>query len=956
MLYIQFLQVVTNALWYITNQHIVINSAASRRVDVQPVPSAFDEYQGFLDIKRRKIKEQAMKSNELKGHADTLMSVLLRPLMNSSVKWRLFRDDIQSLAQCLTSYSKYLDKQLAATTDNHQQLHPVRSVSDCCTVQECTKVLNVGEQYQLLDSKVKTAAGMPLAFDEESMLLKPFENNTQRFRFFEHIHLSVAVDMLKYAPGGSHNIVVCFVEVPEDRSEPQKQTDAGRFVAAMMPQLPVFHTRRMKQNFKQQIQNIAVIKPSAVDLIYKELAWDASAASNPDIQQRLHSMFLGENSLIADLRHLNPGRPNDRFDVFFTNLETVVNDVTAEDERRHNVAHLARWMSVKDLVSQASKLCSPGTPIPSNALVRLQFTPRNPYCHTALSFTSRYNVQYKIQRRQLRISHPDDHYCAALLKYLKCLAVKLGPTCKLFFCDDKAKVPLGEPDVMLSTGVRGKLSLAPSQTTLVAADHDVHHKGSLTPSVLLDCDVPETVNASFVRGQVTVYVNDSVFEPANLFRHAAQLVKVVKQSGIVPPVLLKFSDGGTDHRNTFESVKCALICVFKELELNMLIAARCAPGQSWSNPAERVMSILNIGLQNCSLSRNSCSDEIEMKLKKCGGMDAIRNSVNIAPAIREAWTNSVEPVKQTLRCRFEKLALKDKPFATLAPQCEEEISYLKRHLTEMFPSLDMTKLVKASVSKCAEYQNWLQRHCKQCLYSFQIRKCDDEHCCKKPSVDSLSDWLPDPMLQEDKEHYKSFETVYGTETMESDRPTFIAIKSSALCKAKSGTHASKSVTSMPGLLGTQAYDKALLADSGTYTGQNARAVVECIECRKPRVIYSTSWPSRYSSQLALILSEYDYTCGAPVTIPGHVLHGKIFTRLDMTCESYIELAYYSSTNTFGKNPSLCCYCAVAETVRDDALLKLYKTVLPVCETCKQAGHKPVCMRPYGKMSNKSNKR
>ena len=116
-----------------------------------------------------------------------------------------------------------------------------------------------------------------------------------------------------------------------------------------------------------------------------------------------------------------------------------------------------------------------------------------------MSFTGRFAVQYKIQHCQLRVAHPDDHYCAAILLYIKHLSVVL---------------------------------------------------------------------------------------------------------------------------NTLEAVKCSLICIFKELHLDLLIvgyfsackfkwntskilkknidssffsfAGRCAPGQSWTNPAERVMSILNL--------------------------------------------------------------------------------------------------------------------------------------------------------------------------------------------------------------------------------------------------------------------------------------------------------------------------------------------------------------------------
>jgi len=136
------------------------------------------------------------------------------------------------------------------------------------------------------------------------------------------------------------------------------------------------------------------------------------------------------------------------------------------------------------------------------------------------------------------------------------------------------------------------------------------------------------------------------------------------------------------------------------------------------------------------------------------------------------------------------------------------------------------------------------------------------------------------------------------------------------------------------------YDNSLLADSGTYTGQNARTIIECVECRKPFVVYANgaTWCSRYKFELALLLSNNDYTCGSPITRPNHVLHGKIFTCLEMSCSSYIELSYYSTTNDIGTKSGLCCYCAAENTVRDADLTLKYKTVLPLCDDCKQAGY------------------
>ena len=98
------------------------------------------------------------------------------------------------------------------------------------------------------------------------------------------------------------------------------------------------------------------------------------------------------------------------------------------------------------------------------------------------------------------------------------------------------------------------------------------------------------------------------------------LAKIYKTLSNKPSVLLKYTDGGTDQRNTLESVKVATICLFKELGLDMIITGRCAPSHSYTNPAERIMSILNIGLQNCATERERDDDEFGKAIKSCNSM------------------------------------------------------------------------------------------------------------------------------------------------------------------------------------------------------------------------------------------------------------------------------------------------------------------------------------------------
>ena len=65
------------------------------------------------------------------------------------------------------------------------------------------------------------------------------------------------------------------------------------------------------------------------------------------------------------------------------------------------------------------------------------------------------------------------------------------------------------------------------------------------------------------------------------------------------------------------SVQLSLIALFLNLNLKFLVAYRTAPNHSWKNPVERIMSLLNIGLQCVGLMRVKMSDKFESVVQNC---------------------------------------------------------------------------------------------------------------------------------------------------------------------------------------------------------------------------------------------------------------------------------------------------------------------------------------------------
>ena len=81
----------------------------------------------------------------------------------------------------------------------------------------------------------------------------------------------------------------------------------------------------------------------------------------------------------------------------------------------------------------------------------------------------------------------------------------------------------------------------------------------------------------------------------------------------------------------------------------MFIAVCTCPYQSWTDPAERVMSILNLALQNVSLERKQMDEESE-KLVKNKNMQAVRDVIKSHPAMKQKIEDleSLKPITDLL--------------------------------------------------------------------------------------------------------------------------------------------------------------------------------------------------------------------------------------------------------------------------------------------------------------------
>ena len=332
---------------------------------------------------------------------------------------------------------------------------------------------------------------------------------------------------------------------------------------------------------------------------------------------------------------------------------------------------------------------------------------------------------------------------------------------------------------------------------------------------------------------------------------------------------------------------------------------------------------------------------MEKHIAKCNGMQSLREAAECSEPLRSEWVSAVNSLQTLVAGRFQRLALKEERILTMEPMTTDSIRELQECLTTLFPGINLEKLTKKGLKKLTVYRDWVEKHCRERTYTFQIKKCHDSSCCS-PFTLSADEcvWLPDPELSmasgSDTPHYKKITESYGTETTEKDKPSWKPLQ-----KVKSKVQREIKVIDLDPVLCA-----APSKDASVYTVQCAKSTVVCIECRKPRLIYSKHrLTDRQRIALSMLLSEVEFSCGDQLTTPGHSLHNTIYVRVPMGCADAIEMQYYATG--FGRM-DICCYCCQEDVPTDGVLQKKFKTVLPICDSCRRSGLPAVYQRPYGK--------
>ena len=895
---------IRDVLWYLDGHH---STLAERSC---PIPHLFSQFVGYNTpekSKHRKRCKMSLCSDLLSSHAQRLFGNLQAAFW-SRPGWISIQTEVELLAKSLVKYADHLSSKRVRIGALHASSEPARTVANALTVQYVSARHLVSSELSEISTAV-CAAGTNVPVDLESLLPR------DRCRRYDRVQalkcgLSSPVVLATYSPGsniGSYH----WLWLTDATDISSALQSCQPVIESLKSSMPEYHTRAMRNAMYDKFGLVTGnVKKAVLRHFYRDLTGDMASSpslSEQEVDERLEALFdLEEPELLYDLRAVNPGRPC-QFKTFWEKAkEFLEEDVgTAVDERRHSqVIHVAKAISVRDFKQQVVQRCPPGTPVPSDELVRLQFVPAHKSYRTASKYTSRLQVKKKIQQRQWRKDHEDTHYAACIFRYMREYALLLRSSATLACLDDKHKVKVGEPNCPVAAAERGRQVLVHSSTSFFVGDHDFTRM-SIIPSVCLLVDIPEELAGSWYTGQVHVLFKDGTFEPSSPARHSTELARILEERAVDHPVLFLYSDGGPDHRLTYASVKLALISLFRRLDLDYVCAARTAPFHSFRNPAERVMSILNLGLQSVGLARHQLADDqLEKLVENCNSLGQLRELARKNPAVKEAVLDVVSPAKITLTSITQRLELKSRKFIVDVSASVQEIDELWSQVKEIDSSFELSHSDKMPRRKVtAGLEAFLKHCCRERHYFFEIKKCGKDTCsiCKHPRLPAETfaklQHFPDPMPKGDG-HYKPFEDVFGTDTTEEHRPSLQKLS---------------------------AREKRLPFYPSVQHVRNCNMMLMCDECGMWRLVYAKrKLKTQERNRLQQALDDMSFSCGAALQdaeIPTE-LADVVYVKT-MHCHEPIERLYYAADFE-----SICVYCAAEVSPWSNK--ELY---YPQCEDC-----------------------
>ena len=317
--------------------------------------------------------------------------------------------------------------------------------------------------------------------------------------------------------------------------------------------------------------------------------------------------------------------------------------------------------------------------------------------------------------------------------------------------------------------------------------------------------------------------------------------------------------------------------------------------------------------------------------------------------LREEWAKSMAAPLTDIENRFSRLSTSGRPVVVRERVPRSHVDALVDELKKIDSDYTSDCTNQEHLRRVPLLVKFFGDHAVSTPYSLDFIKCSNQACCGEINTpqqfrDLALQRQPTPIMNPARaDHFfsrnEAIERFAGNRAALTDFSDLPSYKSTG---DKSRAQRDKEVV------------KALKLKS--WDPKKVRAFVTCFHCGKRRCIYSPTdetFGSGHAALKAKLESVSDrYSCGDLLFDDGDDMSKLIVQKLNLTCESKIELAYYHNDGRTLKLKPLCIYCGESESgpagsfiLRQQELRERNLTgghkCYPICVACLDGGKKVV---------------
>jgi len=222
--------------------------------------------------------------------------------------------------------------------------------------------------------------------------------------------------------------------------------------------------------------------------------------------------------------------------------------------------------------------------------------------------------------------------------------------------DDNQKIKVGEPWYPLAAAECSCYVMVSTTKKIKVGDHDFS-KVSVIPPVSLLVNIPTEFLILDILVKLLFVWRKVLFNPHQAYV-CASYIKFLTKPILTNPCYVYTLMVVLITKPCMSQWKLSLIALYLKSDLDYLIAARTPPYHSWINPVERVISLLNMGLQCVSIMRIEGDTWIVWKkMAQSGNVKDLRKAGDKREEFKGDLLDSVEPVRGLISQIFQRLKL-----------------------------------------------------------------------------------------------------------------------------------------------------------------------------------------------------------------------------------------------------------------------------------------------------------